>query len=109
MIGPVTDEKAREPTKKTKSTIPCLFDEDAAVVQAYRLAYELPDFFQELYAQTGPDLPTWNPTTGWLMLVPATFVVGRDRKVRARYANGNHRYRMEPADVLAAVKGAASA
>jgi peroxiredoxin len=42
-----------------------------------------------------------------MLPVPATYVVGQDQKVTARYVNADYTTRMEPAAVLAAVQAAA--
>jgi peroxiredoxin len=107
LIGPETDELAMQLLEKTKATIPNLYDEDGSVINSYKLAFELPEFFQGAYKQMGLDLPTSNPATGWMLPIPATLIVGKDSKISARYVNADHTRRMEPADVLAAVQEAA--
>lgn len=105
LIGPETEETALQLMEKTKATIPLLYDRAGAVIESYRLMFELPPFFQQAYASL--DLPKANPQTGWKLPIPATYVVGTDGKIAARYINADYTYRMEPADVLAAVKAAA--
>jgi peroxiredoxin len=109
LIGPETAENALKLREKTASTLPLLFDADAAVCRSYGLAFELPEFFHEIYRAAGNDLPAANPGAGWTLPIPATFVVGPERRVVASYVNSDYRYRMEPAAVLAAVESAASA
>ena len=92
---------------KTKSTIPNLYDEDGSVIKSYKLAWELTPSLRETYTGWGIVLPEANPATGWMLPVPATYVVGQDQKVNARYVNADYTTRMEPAAVLAAVQAAA--
>lgn len=94
--------------EKTKATIPNLNDVDGATIADYRLGYELTPFFQQAYAGFGLDLPKSSPGTGWILPVPATYVIGPDQKVAARYVNADYTARMEPAAVLAAVQAAAA-
>ncbi len=95
--------------EKTKATIPNLYDAEGSVINAYKLAFELPEFFQGAYQQGGLDLPKSSPGTGWMLPIPATLVVGQDSKIVAQYVNADYTRRMEPADVLAAVQEAAKA
>ncbi len=94
--------------EKTKATIPNLNDVEGTAIAAYRLGFELTPFFQRAYAGFGMDLPKSSPGTGWMLPVPATYVIGQDQKVAARYVNADYTTRMEPAAVLAAVQAAAT-
>jgi peroxiredoxin len=105
LIGPETDANARKLMEKTRATIPVLHDTDGAVADAYRLLFDLPADLQEMYQF----LQDANPALGVRLPIPATFVVGSDGTVIARYVNADYRHRMEPRDVLAAVRNAAGA
>lgn len=108
LIGPETEENALKLREKTGSTLPLLFDADAAVCRRFGLAFDLPEFFHDIYRAAGNDLPVANPGAGWTLPIPATFVVGQERRVVASYVNPDYRYRMEPSAVLAAVEAAAA-
>ena len=43
---------------------------------------------------------------GWVLPIPATFVVGRDGLVKARFVDPDFRKRMEVDDLIAALKSA---
>ena len=43
---------------------------------------------------------------GWVLPIPATFVVGRDGLVKARFVDPDFRKRMEIDDLIAALKNA---
>ena len=108
LIGPETQDNAARLQEKTATAIPILTDEDGAVCAQYRLAFELPPALQQAYAAMGMDLSAANPKTGWRLPIPATFVVDQDRTIAARYVNADYTRRMEPANVLAAVRTAAA-
>ena len=109
LIGPETEEAALKLMEKQHATIPLLHDTDGAVMESYKLAFELPEAVQQAYMAGGLDLPEFNPQTGWRLPIPATFVVDSARKISARYVNPNQTFRMEPAAVLEAVQAAAQA
>src|SRR5262245_16025552 len=50
------------------------------------------------------DLPTFQGNDSWMLPIPATFVVGRDGRVRARFMDPDYRKRTAIADVLAAMR-----
>ena len=52
------------------------------------------------------DLSDFHGNDGWMLPIPATFVVGRDGLVKARFVDPDFRKRMEIDDLLAAVRSA---
>ncbi len=101
-IGPEVRDSALQMMEKAQATVPLLYDRDGAVMEAYRVEFEVPEYLREGYARFG--FPEMNPETGWRLPIPATFVLDREGVVRARYVNADYRYRMEPADVVRAVR-----
>ena len=61
-----------------------------------------------MYAEDGVDLETFNGDEGWCLPVPATFVVGHDGKVVARFVDPDFRRRMETDAILEALPSAAA-
>ena len=104
LIGPETEAHALEMMEKGRATIPLLTDSDGAVMERYRLAFDAPAEYQALYRETGHALVEANADTGFRLPIPATFVVGADGRIAARYVNADYTTRMEPGDVLAAVR-----
>jgi peroxiredoxin len=80
-----------------------LSDLDQSIIGAYRLRFELPDELKAVYEQVEMPLTSVNADTSWYLPVAATFVIDADGVVRARHVDSDHRTRMEPRDVLAAV------
>ena len=52
------------------------------------------------------DIPSFHGSNDWMLPIPATFVVGRDGLVKARFADPDFRNRMEIDDLIAAVGNA---
>ena len=50
------------------------------------------------------NLPEFHGNSSWTLPIPATFVVGRDGRIRARFMDPNYRKRMAIADMLAALR-----
>jgi len=49
-------------------------------------------------------LPKFQGNSSWMLPIPATFVVGRDGRIRARFMDPDYRKRMAIADILAALR-----
>jgi len=81
-----------------------LSDVDQEVIRAYRLQFELPDTLREIYPALGIDLTQQNADGSWHLPVPATFVIDRDGVVRARHVDPNYLERMDPAEILDALR-----
>jgi peroxiredoxin len=51
-------------------------------------------------------LPDYQGNEAWMLPIPATFVVGTDGRVAARFVDPDFRRRMSIEELLAALKGA---
>jgi peroxiredoxin len=54
--------------------------------------------------QEHQDLPTFQGNSSWMLPIPATFVVGRDGLIKARFVDPDYRKPMAIADLLAALR-----
>jgi peroxiredoxin len=50
------------------------------------------------------NIPDFQGNDSWLLPIPATFVVGPDGRVKARFVDPDYRRRMTIEDLLAALK-----
>jgi peroxiredoxin len=64
------------------------------------------DSLRERMAARGLALDVFQGNDAWFVPLPATFVVGRDGRVKARFIDPNFRHRMDTADILAALRAA---
>ncbi|HEY5639902.1 MAG TPA: redoxin domain-containing protein [Dehalococcoidia bacterium] len=102
-IGPETRDNALKLMDKQQATIPLLYDLDGSVMEAYKIAFTIPEYLQGGYKMFA-GFPDANPDTGWRLPVPATFVVDQKGVIRGRYVNADYTYRMEPAEILAVLQ-----
>ena len=100
-IGPETRDNAMKLMEKQNASIPLLYDLDGSVMRSYGLSFELPTYLQPFLAAS---LPEANPETGWRLPIPATYVLNQQGTVHARHVNPDYTYRMEPMDVIEALK-----
>ena len=98
----------QEFTEKFKSDshapFPVLTDLDNGYALSLNLAIWLGTEIQQLLSYQ--DLSDFQGNDGWILPIPATFVVGRDGLVKARFVDPDFRKRMEIGDLIAALKSA---
>ena len=96
--------------KEMKSTsnvrFPVLSDMDNAYAMELNLAVWAGGEMQEMMTALGRALPDYQGNDSWMLPIPATFVVGRDGMVKARFVDPDFRRRMEIDDLLAALQSA---
>ena len=80
-----------------------LCDLDLGVSATYGLLFRLPDNMHATYVSIDRDLPARYGHDGWLLPVPATYVVGTDGVIHAAHVDIDYRNRMDPDAILAAL------
>ena len=83
---------------------PVLTDLDNGYALSLNLAIWLGAEIQRLLAHQ--DLASFHGNDGWVLPIPATFVVSRDGLVKARFVDPDFRKRMEIDDLVAALNHA---
>jgi peroxiredoxin len=83
---------------------PVLTDLDNGYALSLNLAIWLDAEIQQLLSYL--DLANFHGNDGWMLPIPATFVVGRDGFVKARFVDPDFRKRMEIDDLVAAFRDA---
>jgi peroxiredoxin len=61
---------------------------------------------QRMISSAGRDIPKYQGNASWMLPIPATFVVGQDRKVKARFVDPDYRKRMAIEEMIASLKSA---
>ncbi len=82
---------------------PVLSDMDNSYAMMLNLAFYVGDEKKRHMAAAGWDITPFNASDAWTLPIPATFVVGRDGLVKARYIDPDYRKRMNVEDILAAI------
>ncbi len=88
------------------ATFPVLTDLDNGYALSLNLAIWLGREIQQLLAHQ--DLASFHGNDGWVLPIPAAFVVGRDGLVKARFVDPDFRKRMEIDDLVEALRQAAA-
>jgi len=80
-----------------------LTDMDNGYALSLNLAIWLGDEIQQMMSGR-QDLPSYQGNSSWMLPIPATFVVGRDQRIRARFVDPDYRKRMAIDDLIAALQ-----
>ena len=81
---------------------PVLHDAGNALAEQFGLVYTVPETMREYYRSILVNLPFVNGDESWRLPLPATYVIGRDRRVLFAEAHADFRVRPEPEEALAA-------
>ena len=103
-IMPEIQEFAGKFKSDAHAPFPVLTDLDNGYALSLNLAIWLGTEIQQLLSYQ--DLSDFHGNDGWVLPIPATFVVGRDGLVKARFVDPDFRRRMEIDDLIAALASA---
>jgi peroxiredoxin len=103
-VSPEAPDHTLSTQQKNELAFQVLSDTDGAVGRAWRLVYELSDELRGLYSANNMDLARINAVGRWELPLPATYVIGSDGVVRLAFVDVEYRRRLEPADILAALR-----
>jgi peroxiredoxin len=103
-IMPEIQEFAEKFKSDSDAPFPVLTDLDNGYALSLNLAIWLGTEIQRLLSYQ--DLSNFHGNDGWVLPIPATFVVGRDGLVKARFVDPDFRKRMEIDDLIVALASA---
>lgn len=73
-----------------------LSDQGNKVAKEYGLVFTLQENIRDIYKELGADLELFNGDTSYQLPIPATYIIGKDRKIKFASVNTNY---MERADI----------
>lgn len=106
-ISPQTPDESLSTAEKNDLAFLVLSDVGSLVAKAFGIAFELAEELRPIYTQNGHALPDKNGDESWMLPVPATYVIDRDRMIELAFIDVDYRNRLEPAEILAALEGVA--
>jgi peroxiredoxin len=106
MVAMVPDRAqfAAELREDCNVNFPILSDMDNGYAMSLNLAIWVGAEMQEFMAKIGRMLPQYQGNDSWMLPIPATFVVGKDGRVKARFFDPDYRKRMTIEEVIVALK-----
>ncbi len=104
-ISPQAPDHALTMTEKHELAFPVLSDVDQEVSESYKVRFDVTGELEDIQVNVFKSDPAQQNADGRRSLpVPSTFIIDRDGTVRFAAVNADWRVRVEPADVIAALK-----
>lgn len=104
-VTPQKPDRSQDQIMKEDYPFEILSDLNYSVVKKYKLYFDLPEYIIALEKNKfGLDLADYNGKGRYGLPVPATYIIDKKGIIRAAYANTDYTKRMEPKDILAALK-----
>jgi peroxiredoxin len=84
---------------------PLLSDAGNRIARQFGLTYRVPPLQEAVYRRAFVNLPFTNGDESWELPIPATYIINRDGTVILASANEDYTERLEPMDVVRALRG----
>ncbi len=107
-VSPETPDHSLSTSEKNELAFEVLSDLGNQTARAFGLVFTLPDALRPIYEKFGIDLEASNGDDTFQLPVPATFVIDRAGIVRRAFVDADHTQRLDPVDVVAALKAIAA-
>jgi peroxiredoxin len=105
-VGPQTARQSDFMVGQHSLPFPVLTDPCCALAEQFGLAYTIPQYHRDYYRSILVNIPFVNGDQSWRLILPATYVLARDRRVLYAQAFADFRVRPEPEEVLTAALAA---
>jgi peroxiredoxin len=105
-IMPDRQQFAEKFKGESQARFPILTDMDNGYAFSLNLVIWVGTEMQQMISSAGRDIPDYQGNSSWMLPIPATFVVGQDGKVKARFVDPDYRKRMAIEDMIAALRSA---
>jgi peroxiredoxin len=105
-IMPDRQQFAEEFKTESKARFPILTDMDNGYALSLNLVIWVGAEMERMISAAGWDIPSYQGNTSWMLPIPATFVVGKDGKVKARFVDPDYRKRIGIESMIAALRSA---
>ena len=103
-ISPETLTVSQQTVQEHQLEFEVLSDTGNQVARDYGLVMVVDEAIRPYYEQWGIDVPAANGDETFELPVPATYVIDQDGVIRAAYVDKDYTKRMEPADIVAALR-----
>jgi peroxiredoxin len=105
-IMPDRQQFAEKFKTESQAQFPILTDMDNGYALSLNLAVWVGAEMERMIASAGRDIPSYQGNTSWMLPIPATFVVGTDARIKARFVDPDYRKRMTVEALLTALRSA---
>jgi peroxiredoxin len=100
-ITPETGENVQKTIAKTKASFPVLADKGLAIMNSYKVTFAVDENTITKYKKYGIDFEKANAENGANLPVPATYIIGKDGKIKYAFFNPDYSNRASVKDIIA--------
>lgn len=103
IVVAVTPEKPtgiEKVMERTSASFKIIHDKNLSIMNQYNVTYRLEDSMIEKYKQRGIDISANNGDSGPHLPVPATYIIGQDKKILYAFFDPNYRKRATVGKIL---------
>jgi peroxiredoxin len=105
-IMPDRQQFAEKFKTESQARFPILTDIDNGYALSLNLVVWVGAEMERMIAAAGRDIPSYQGNASWMLPIPATFVVGTDARIKARFVDPDYRKRMAVEALLTALRSA---
>lgn len=103
-ITPETPDSSLTTTEKNELSFEVLTDNNNDYAKELGLVFEMPEALKEVYISFGIDVEKHNGNTNFELPMPATLVIGTNKKIKYAFVSEDYTKRAEIAPILDALK-----
>jgi peroxiredoxin len=108
-ISPQSPDGSLSTAEENELAFDVLSDSGNRVARDYGIVFSLPEELRAAMTAIGKALPGLNGDESWELPVPATYVIEPDGTIAAAHVEVNWRIRLDPEDIVAALRSLRSA
>ncbi len=99
-ITPETPENIKKTIEKTKASYAIVEDKGMIIMKSYKVNFAVDEKTIEKYKTYGIDFDKANGSNGANLPVPATYIIGKDGKIKYAFFNPDYRQRASVKEIL---------
>ncbi|NOU59073.1 peroxiredoxin-like family protein [Marinifilum caeruleilacunae] len=99
-ISPEVPVSVDKTVEKTNAQYPVLYDKDSKIMKEFGVEFMLSEKLQKKYKEYGIDLRVSNGNNDQLLPVPATYIIGKNGKVKYVQYDPDYKNRSNAKDIL---------
>jgi peroxiredoxin len=102
-VTPETPDNSLSTREKLQLAFEVLSDSGNRVARRFGIVFALPLELRPIYAKFGIDLPASNGDDSFELPLPATYVIGKDRRIEHAFVDADYTKRADPEDIVTAL------
>ncbi len=103
-ITPEKPDEIKRTIEKTQANFPIIYDKNHQIMDLYHVTFLLSKAKNALYKGWGIDINEASGNNDNALPVPATYIIGKDGKIKDAFFDENYKNRMSVKDILKALK-----